>query len=601
VPQEGPATYDVFFVNTGNVPLSITADDSIGTFTLGLGETKTFVVSEAGPFSGSATADNTVTATGSYTPDSGNTRSDTQSDSASCDVGSRLNVFKTTNGQVNPDYDWTFAIYAGAHNGEGSGFLDDTPLATDTTLGDPDGILDFDNLNLDPGLAYTVCEIPTNATAGWTSEWSINGQTVPAYNPHFFDPLTQNLGYHCVDFGAGTGYPLTAGSTLVFDVDNSYPGGEPRTPGFWKNWSSCTGGSQYDHAVTNDPDNEFWALDELLYDPGFTIGILSLNDGDCVNAVSILDQRDIDSGKKKSSDSAYTLAMHLFAYELNQAAGACQSDAADQAAAAAQQLLFSYDFDGTGSYLRPKGQTYDDYYYALDLKDILDDYNNGLLCNNGSGEPQEGTVSGHIYEDTNGDGTQDAGEPGLAGVDVVITDSQAGTRTVTTDANGDYSAIVPAGSTTVDVDETTLSTGLDTVPTDGTDPTTINVIADINNYTGVVGYKPSSQNTNTMHIGNLEGASVPGSRGKWDAEVTVTLHKGDHSVLSVAGATVSGSWSGSGKGTGSCVTNVSGQCTITKSNVRGDSVTLAVTGVSLAGYTYNDGDNDESIITVVSP
>ncbi|MEJ2270309.1 MAG: SdrD B-like domain-containing protein [Desulfobulbaceae bacterium] len=350
--------------------------------------------------------------------------------------------------------------------------------------------------------------------------------------------------------------------------------------------------------MTNDPDNEFWALDELLYDPGFTIGILSLNDGDCVNAVSILDQRDIDSGKKKSSDSAYTLAMHLFAYELNQAAGACQSYAADQAAAAAQQLLFSYDFDGTGSYLRPKGQTYDDYYYALDLKDILDNYNNGLLCENGSGEPpqDEGTVSGHIYEDTNGDGTQDAGEPGLAGVVVEITDSLAGTRTVTTDGNGDYSATVPAGSTTVDVDEATLPTGLDPVPTDGTDSTTINVIAGINNYIGVVGYKPSSQKTDTVHIGSLEGEFVPGSKGKLNAEVTVTVHDGNENTL--AGVTVSGSWSGGAKGSDTCVTDGLGQCTITKSNIRGDSVTFSVTGVSLAGYTYNDGDNHVSSIDV---
>jgi hypothetical protein len=46
------------------------------------------------------------------------------------------------------------------------------------------------------------------------------------------------------------------------------------------------------------------------------------------------------------------------------------------------------------------------------------------------------------------------------------------------------------------------------------------------------------------------------------------------------------------------VTDGFGQCTITKSNVRGDSVTFTVTEVSLAGYTYNDGDNDESSITV---
>jgi hypothetical protein len=153
----------------------------------------------------------------------------------------------------------------------------------------------------------------------------------------------------------------------------------------------------------------------------------------------------------------------------------------------------------------------------------------------------------------------------------------------------------------MDVVEATLPTGLDPIPTDGTDPTIINVIANVNNYIGAVGYQPLSPSTDTVHIGELTSTTSPGKGDKWNAEVTVTLHEGDHSVLSVAGATVSGSWSGSGKGTGSCVTDGSGQCTITKSNVRGDSVTFTVTEVSLAGYTYNDGDNEVSSITVNKP
>jgi hypothetical protein len=294
---------------------------------------------------------------------------------------SRLRIVKTTNGVHDPTYEWNFAIFAGAHYGEGSGFLSDTPLATDTTFNHSSGMLDFDNFDLDPSQAYAVCEIPANATAGWTSEWSINGQTVPAYNPHFFDEPSANNGYHCVDFGAGTGYLLTPGETLTFDVNNSYPGGEPRTPGYWKNWSSCTGGGQYDKAVEpNDPDNEFWALDELLFYPGFTIGDLQLGAGQCQDAVNILDQRDLNSGKKMAKDAAYTLAMHLFAYELNQAAGACPSSTADAAASAGQDLLVTYGFDGIGGYLRPKGGTKDDYYDALDLAETLDEYNNGLLC-----------------------------------------------------------------------------------------------------------------------------------------------------------------------------------------------------------------------------
>ncbi|WP_236642010.1 Ig-like domain-containing protein [Dokdonia sinensis] len=84
-----------------------------------------------------------------------------------------------------------------------------------------------------------------------------------------------------------------------------------------------------------------------------------------------------------------------------------------------------------------------------------------------------GTVEGHIYNDLNGNGTQDAGEPDLAGVDVEITDANGNTQTVTTDANGDYTATVVIGDAIVDIVEATLPAGAD--QTEGTDPTTVTV------------------------------------------------------------------------------------------------------------------------------
>ncbi|PQJ13188.1 SdrD B-like domain-containing protein [Nonlabens xylanidelens] len=87
-----------------------------------------------------------------------------------------------------------------------------------------------------------------------------------------------------------------------------------------------------------------------------------------------------------------------------------------------------------------------------------------------------GTIEGLVYDDVNGNGTQDAGEPGLSGVDVLITDEDGNAQTVTTDANGAYTAIVvAAGDATVDIDETTLPTGA--VQTEGTDPTTVTVVS----------------------------------------------------------------------------------------------------------------------------
>ena len=47
-----------------------------------------------------------------------------------------------------------------------------------------------------------------------------------------------------------------------------------------------------------------------------------------------------------------------------------------------------------------------------------------------SGSYGVATVTVDLYVDTNGNGTQDPGEPNLAGVDVVITTSTGGTLTV---------------------------------------------------------------------------------------------------------------------------------------------------------------------------
>src|SRR5678815_2784498 len=86
-----------------------------------------------------------------------------------------------------------------------------------------------------------------------------------------------------------------------------------------------------------------------------------------------------------------------------------------------------------------------------------------------------------LYVDTNGNGTQNAGEPNLASVDVVITTSTGGTLRVSTDASGNWTASVPPGSTTANVDETDpqfiAAIPAAYVQTEGADPTTVTVVA----------------------------------------------------------------------------------------------------------------------------
>lgn len=73
------------------------------------------------------------------------------------------------------------------------------------------------------------------------------------------------------------------------------------------------------------------------------------------------------------------------------------------------------------------------------------------------GNRQAGGVSGTKFDDTNGNGVRDSGEPGLAGVTIRLTDAAGAVRTTTTDASGNFtfagvapgtytvSEIVPAG------------------------------------------------------------------------------------------------------------------------------------------------------------
>ncbi|MBN1900851.1 hypothetical protein JW926_05935 [Candidatus Sumerlaeota bacterium] len=87
------------------------------------------------------------------------------------------------------------------------------------------------------------------------------------------------------------------------------------------------------------------------------------------------------------------------------------------------------------------------------------------------GYQQQGTVTGHIFNDVNGNGIQDTGEPDLAGVTVNITDSQAQIHAIETDGSGNYSIAIAIGDTEVDIDDADadlppgpyLTTGIDPI------------------------------------------------------------------------------------------------------------------------------------------
>lgn len=317
-------------------------------------------------------------------------------------------VLKMTNGVPNTSFAWSFAFFNGP-----DGFTSDyrNLIGGVQTDIDPDGngLLPLGRA-LNPTRTYTICE--TNIPAGYFARWQLNGQLLVPYNPDSDLSPPEDLGNRCLDFGAGTNIPLSAGETIKFEIDNRYPGGDPRTPGYWKNWSRCDGGGgqarnadrqavRSGYAAGEGWRVGFWLLDDVL-NPSVGGGILwddiqadafQVPIASCEQAYEILDMREVTAngvvgdGKKMASDGARTLARHLLAAQLNLAAGACRTQAALDASLAGEALLDSINFDGTRStaYLTSKSGAL--YAEALRLAGILDSYNNGAFC--GSLAPQQ--------------------------------------------------------------------------------------------------------------------------------------------------------------------------------------------------------------------
>jgi PKD repeat protein len=108
-----------------------------------------------------------------------------------------------------------------------------------------------------------------------------------------------------------------------------------------------------------------------------------------------------------------------------------------------------------------------------------------------------------------------------------------------------------------------------------------------------------------MHVGDLDRASTS-QQGSWTATVTITVHNSSHGAL--ANAAVSGAWNGGS--TGSCTTNASDQCAVSRSGISRNTgnVSFTVTNVALAALVYKsasnhdpDGDSNGTTISVIKP
>jgi len=208
--------------------------------------------------------------------------------------------------------------------------------------------------DLTPGNHYQFCEI---VMPGWLSNI---GTLVPnAFMPPDGVPVNPNVDNSilCVDFVPG------AGEAREFHIDNTPPpGGRALTIGFWKNWSSCSGGRQ---AATLDATL-------ALAPAGVQVGSFRLT-GPCSYAVNLLNKSTMTTGKKMASDPIFNMVAQLIAAELNVKAGAGICPKAATAITQANALLVKYAFNGNT--YSPK-LTKADATIANNLATELDNYNN---------------------------------------------------------------------------------------------------------------------------------------------------------------------------------------------------------------------------------
>ena len=237
-----------------------------------------------------------------------------------------------------------------------------TILESQTANAGNGGILNFATF-LVPGSTYQICEVLGPLGPGWTT--TLGPPLYSVYNPSGDNSTV------CTDF------TVTSGQLKTFSIDNRPPpGGLAFTIGYWKNWSSCTGGGQkpvLDQTLLKLAQNGTPATLGLLVLNPSTLGASTA----CKYAVAILSKSTITGGKKMSSDPLFNMAAQLLAADLNAGAGSGQCVAATTAINQAHALLTKYSFDGNG--YTPKLTTADAN-LANSLGTTLDRYNNNKLC-----------------------------------------------------------------------------------------------------------------------------------------------------------------------------------------------------------------------------
>ncbi|MGM0636087.1 MAG: gliding motility-associated C-terminal domain-containing protein, partial [Bacteroidota bacterium] len=116
---------------------------------------------------------------------------------------------------------------------------------------------------------------------------------------------------------------------------------------------------------------------------------------------------------------------------------------------------------------------------------LTDGGNNGFFIPD---EEVTSLVSGHLYFDENGDGSQNISEPNMPNIEIEIEDVFGNILITETDELGDFEVELPAGSTVVFINEEDPDFPEGAIQTEGVNPDFLFAVADQNNFSGNYGY-----------------------------------------------------------------------------------------------------------------
>jgi large repetitive protein len=212
-------------------------------------------------------------------------------------------------------------------------------------------------------------------------------------------------------------------------------------------------------------------------------------------------------------------------------------------------------------------------------------------------EPVAGTIGDVVFDDANGDGTQDAGEAGLGGVTVTLTRGGTAVDATTTAADGSYAFTgLPAGTYVVTV----------TVPTGRTATTpstiTVDLAADEVDLTADVGLQRTDARIGDLVWDDLDQDGVRDAGEPGRSGATVTLTRGATTVATTS-TDATGAYQFSGLPAGSYTVTVtpptgtvaSTPAVLAVALAEGQSVTDADVGIAsgtIGDLVFDDVDGD---------